>query len=1496
MTDEHVPATYRRRLVVIAVSDYDDGTPTERVAFRDAINAQVSVVEDWWNSPHLDDQRRFTPSHPPKPLHSVHDLRAFLIDEDLISAHDDDALVIYLTGHGLAPADERHFLRLPDTHTERPLGTAFPTAELIAAALDSPAEHVLVMVDSCFSGRLTQELDRTLKALHPDRHALSSLVVLTAGNEDSRPRLRAFTTVLAAVHAHCADEANGYARSHLSWEDFDTILDTVWDATQMADVQVLWPPNSVSRRLAARELSPCLPNPGHTDTTLLEDARSQLGWTRRDVDAYWIDKATGQMSSDTGWYFTGRTALLARMNAFLAGSDSTLIVTGQAGSGKSALLARLVTLSDSRFCDDPTYRPYLEAIPEELRVATGAIDAAVLARNTDPQELHAALYQALTGQSIPSDENPSDLLHQHARTTLMRTDRPLTVVVDGIDEAKNPRRVITDVLRPLAGLRSGGQSAVRLILGIRSSVPTSRHALPDQDVRTERDLLDLLREATGALAPLRTDDDSAEDDIAAYAAALLRAPSAAGSRLTGRSSHAIADVAAAIAHEVTPSFLDARLAAQQLHARTALPAPSDPHWRRQLREGTQELLRQDLADVAQHTRTRPEDLLAVLRATAFALGAGMPWARVWPAAVRGLEPGCDAPDACIRVLRNSRLIGYLTTAVEDGRTVYRPIHERVSETLRTAPHTLLVQQPLPGVDDTHASDGIAAHRSLTEAFTRLLAEAPHQQPHPYLRRHLIAHAEAGDVLDDAHVPVSFLPFETHGRIRGTLGLPVVAQEATHCLAAWSRIEPFLADAPPDARADSLALAERAGDDQASRTEPPARRSPSLTARWNRLHLPGNILAGTSSDIFEIVTFLSSDGSLIVAAGHADGTVTMWDARTGLPFGAPFTQLGRFARALTVVDTRRRRPRLVAGTDAGLWRCDPETGAIEQLLSGRVRATASFVSPEHGFLLAVALPYATLTMDPYTGVVISQREADADARPSTVHALEAVPLPGGQVLLAIGTDGSRVPLLDAHTLKTVTELPGQGMGTSALQAFTTGSGELRLAIASRSGKGLRIFDPLSGRPQQRVRLRQSIASMTLYPRAYDEPLLALGSGVDGRITLISTSDGEVVHQLPTEHTKAVRGLAVLAESPGRRGIRGGRPSSRLSARTEPMLVSGSFDGTIRLWQPHNDDIGPEPMPDPSAQRIAMLPQPTGPARLISSNHATDISIHSFETGRPRPFPHAALDLPGHHITALATADHADRTWPGNLAVAYSDGSLHVLTDEGERTVLLEGARPGRRGRNHVRTLAFLPTSPPQSPVVVAGFSDSSLAYFPLDRAEGARQDIARADGPVRALAVSPAEAPLLLAVATRTIRLLHPRREPHARLPQRIGGVHSLEFIMLSGAPGLLLATGGADGAIRLWDPRAPRQALQVLSGHRGKVTALTTLHHRAFPQPLLVSASPDDTTVRVWECRTGEEILRLITAAPVTSLAVSADPRQEHDQPTIIFGSPRGIGAAAVYL
>lgn len=1495
MTEEHVPSTFARSLVIIAVSDYDDGTPADRQAFRAGIRAQVAVVEDWWAGAHLEDERRFTPSLPPKPLLSVYDLRAFLIAEELAETDDDEALVIYITGHGLAPRGRQHFLRLPDTDENRPLGTAFPTAELITTALDSRAGHVLVMVDSCFSGRLADELLDNLKALDQDRRALGSLVVLSAGNEDARPRLQAFTSLLAAVRAHCEDQTNGYARSHLSWEDFHAISGAVWDHTTMADFHRIWPPNdSVSLQLAARALSPCLPNPGYTDSALLEDARSQVGWNRADLDEYWISRATGQLSgSGPGWYFTGRAALVTRMIEFLGGDDSVLIVTGPAGSGKSALLARLVTLSDPRFRADDAYRPLLDAIPEHLQVPEGAVDAAVLARNTDPHELSAALYEGLTGHPIPAGHDPIEELRAYVRASMLRNGTPLTVVIDGIDEARNPRRIITDVLRPLAALRADGSPLIRLLLGIRSSTAEGPHPFSaDPAGPTGSHLLALLQRATDAGPTLRTDALTAQDDIAAYTASLLHADPPTGTRLLDRNDDRVSRVATAVAEEVAPSFLDARLAAQQLHARTALPHPTDLGWRRQLRRGTHELLRQDLADVALHGDATPEELLAVLRATAFAQGAGLPWADIWPAAVNAVYPTCDDAAAAIRqVVRDSRLTGYLTTAHEDGRTVYRPIHERVSETLRTAPHTLLTPTDTPAGGGVETADTTPAHRRLTQAFAQLLDRAPEQPPHPYLRRHLITHAALGNAVDDDHIPAHFLPWATRDHVRGSLGLPITATDRIRRLAAWARIEPFVGDAPPASRADSLALAQHTGS---ARPHTPMRH-PQLRPRFNHLHLPTNILAGTPSNPYALAAFRTADDSAVLAAADERGNLTLWDPLSGSPFGTALEGLGPHARALTVLEgSRAEEPSLIVGTDHGLWQCDPQTGEATPLLEGRIRAVATFSDGArrrgrrgaYGWpLLAVATIEDLLLLDPLTGQIQTRRPLHSIGRLQRkqdfgrryrgplVHALAVIPVPGAGPLLAIAQDGSHVPIVDALTFDDIGELPCAGRGASAVVGFATRRDEPRLIIASRSAKSVRIWNPLTRVQHAHQPIRQAVASLALHPGPYGDPLLVTGSSIDGALHVFDTDTGVLVHQLPAEHTKMVRGLTVFTGSQGR-----------------PLLASASFDRTIRLWDLQAPAVDGD-TDHPSADQVALLPHRSGPPRLISGGRAGEITVRSAQTGRETHVLTVPDDRPYKDVTALTvlepTPDAAAR-----IAIGYADGSVDLTTEEGSRRVLL----PSYYSNSRVRALVRFPDPETGQPLLAVAISDSRVEYLRVEDGTPCLPTL-RAEATVRALAVLPGPPSPVLAIATtRAVRLLRPGRQPHTSLPQRIGAARSLTC--LATADGHLLATGGSDGVIRLWNPSAPRSETHPpLTGHQGPVSALAALPHPDTDRDLLVSACSDDTSIRVWDYHTGQEVLRLVTGAPVTSLAVlPASSANRTTAPAVIVGSPTGTAAVTVHL
>jgi WD40 repeat protein len=89
------------------------------------------------------------------------------------------------------------------------------------------------------------------------------------------------------------------------------------------------------------------------------------------------------------------------------------------------------------------------------------------------------------------------------------------------------------------------------------------------------------------------------------------------------------------------------------------------------------------------------------------------------------------------------------------------------------------------------------------------------------------------------------------------------------------------------------------------------------------------------------------------------------------------------------------------------------------------------------------------------------------------------------------------------------------------------------------------------------------------------------------------------------------------------------------------------------------------------------------------------------------------------------------------------------------------------------------------------------------------------------------------------------------VPQRRFGRSADRYASLAVSPnGLLLATGGADSVVRLWDV-ATGAELATMAGHTGIVTDV------AFSPDgnRLVSAS--DTTLRIWDVDTGQELLVL---------------------------------------
>ena len=82
-----------------------------------------------------------------------------------------------------------------------------------------------------------------------------------------------------------------------------------------------------------------------------------------------------------------------------------LLVTGGAGSGKSAVLSRLVTLSDATFRQN--YADQVAAVDADLLPAEGAVDVAVLATGKNALEILTQVCQAVG--ALPATDTPSTL-------------------------------------------------------------------------------------------------------------------------------------------------------------------------------------------------------------------------------------------------------------------------------------------------------------------------------------------------------------------------------------------------------------------------------------------------------------------------------------------------------------------------------------------------------------------------------------------------------------------------------------------------------------------------------------------------------------------------------------------------------------------------------------------------------------------------------------------------------------------------------------------------------------------------------------------------------------------------------------------------------------------------------------------------------------------------------------------------------------------------------
>jgi WD40 repeat protein len=257
----------------------------------------------------------------------------------------------------------------------------------------------------------------------------------------------------------------------------------------------------------------------------------------------------------------------------------------------------------------------------------------------------------------------------------------------------------------------------------------------------------------------------------------------------------------------------------------------------------------------------------------------------------------------------------------------------------------------------------------------------------------------------------------------------------------------------------------------------------------------------------------------------------------------------------------------------------------------------------------------------------------------------------------------------------------------------------------------------------------------------------------------------------------------------------------------LLASGSYDGSIRLWDSATGTAVRKPLTGHTGPVTALAPVPIPDGRTLLASCSYDGSIRLWD---PATGTAVGKPLTGHtgRIYALTLVPFPDgRTL---LASGGGDGSIR-LWDPATGTAV---GKPltGRTGRIYALTLVPFPDG---RTLLASGGGDGSIRLW----------------NPATGTAVG----------------------KP---LTGHTGSVGALTPVPGHGGR-TLLASGGSDGSIRLWDPATGTAVGNPLTGHTGSVGALTPVPGHGV-RTLLASGAGG--SIRLWDPATGTAVGKPLTA------------------------------------
>ncbi|MFE7808208.1 AAA family ATPase [Streptomyces sp. NPDC057430] len=1323
-----------------------------------------------------------------------------------------EPLIVHFAGHGIQPKDGGS-LYLATAGGEARDDLLFDTCVNFGSLLDaaeSSNRPVLFLLDVCEAGQAIVQQQLIDLAGRRRQDAVRNVWIVGACTSDSITYGARFTTATAQV-VHQLVDGDLDITPTLEYVPVETLASAIDRELARADHAAGRPGQSVVRTphiQAVPAPQPFFRNPAHTKDPQTGLLSSMNPWLREFAlgcapgldPLHFVTRAAGNPTVNT-IQFSGRVSQLQRIQDWLNNTsgiqDRLLVVTGDPGSGKSALLGVTVCLTH------PELEPlgYLVApAVEHFEPRTPRIVLAVHARQLTLQQITDSLRHQLHGLAAAqspsagrevSPETGDDRTGTQAFLQEVQNTDDVLVVLDALDEATDPTAVLNELLLPLVGGNSGvPPSQCRVMIGTRpwwDTLPALKRYLNSHP------------SATLSLDPKTVEErDVLAHDLATYLRKLLprrRYPRAEVQRIASQLA----------ASSDNGAFLVAALYANRLLTNSE-PITGDPP-----------CTITEVFDLQTKALSRTDPwILPLLTVLGQARGQGMPLSLIHAAALAHHPPTARQSTPQLSDTRRAlaKAAFYLRTTVDtDQQLLYRYFHQALTDHTKPQANPASVYTALIG---TISNDG-----------------TPNWAPaHPYLLRHAADHASAAgngaldQLLDDprflVHADSDALAPNLHDTAaeRAVLLAHIYRTTTTH--------HPLRKK--PAARRDLLALDaaswQQSGLAQAIAGVPldgqPARVTP-LWATRQAHPARRHTLTGHAGQVNAVASVVLPDSTPLAVTTSNDRTAIVWNLTTGRQVHHLTGHKGWVNAVATVL--------LPDGTPLAVTTSNDRTAIVWNLTTGRqvhhltghnghVNAVATMVRPD-GTPLAITTSNGrgAIVWDLATGTQLHVLGAGRVWDVATATLTDGTPL-------AITINDDHIPIIwnlvngeQLHVLRDDWDW-GSRVATATGHEGTT----LALIIASETAT---VWNMATG---------QQLYSLTGHiDEVNDVGALVQSDGTPIAITISddqsaivwNLTNGQQIHRL-TGHNGWVNAVTTTVQPDG-----------------TPIAVTTSNDDTTIVWDlttdtrlhtltGHNDWV----------RAVATVELPDGtPIAVTTSNDETAIvwnlttgtRLHTL-TGHNGPVRHIAI-IADHEGAPIAVTTSNDRTaivW--NLITGTQ---LHRLM--------------GHDGWvNEVATILL----PDGTPIAVTTSNDETAIVWNLTNGQQLHR-LAGHKGEVNAVAtmVLPDGTPIAITTSDHQVSIvwnLTNGRLIHGLIGHR-GKVNSVATVELPDGTPIAVTTSNDETAI-VWNLTTGTR-LHTLTGHNSLVRRIAIIaDHEGGP--IAVTTSNDRTAI-VWNLTTGTQLRRL---------------------------------------